>query len=149
MRQRVGVRRRCRTAQQQQQQRTDVSLCVGCICQRSACLHPRLACQSVSQRTWKRKKNKKTEAWASLCGLQASVCQQLAPSLFIFMFVSLPNLTVGSVCRRRGASRGGLEGSPQRGERERDRRSLRVVVIASGLIRWPPGSAAALRQTRI
>lgn len=46
---------------------TDVSLCVKCICQHSARLHPRLAGRSVSQGV---KGGRRSSAW-----VQASVCQ--------------------------------------------------------------------------
>lgn len=135
----MGVWRRSCCKNVQTHSSTDVSLCVKCICQRSACL-PCLACQSVSQCTCK-KRGRHFSVWV------AGICLSIAGAFSLYFYVCLSaNLTVGSVCRRREA--GILGWRAPRRERRGAHLSLWVFGIAGGLIRCPPGSAVCSGRRR-
>lgn len=110
----------------------------------------RLACQSVSQRTWKKKTKKQGLGFSVWV---AGICLSAARAFPLYFYVCLSAKLDSWKClpkeRSLASWAGGLPAERRREERERARRSLRVVVIAGRPMRWPPGSAAALRQTRI
>lgn len=103
--QRVGVWRRLCCKNVQTHNSTDVSLCVKCICQHWACLQPRLACQSVSQRMCEKRPT-----------LLCAGCRHLSVNSlhFLSLFLCLRLCQADSKCLLRERSRrSGLEGSPQ------------------------------------
>lgn len=119
---------------------TDVSLCVKCICQHSACLHPRLACQSVSQCMCKKRPS-----------LLCVGCRHLSvnSSHFLSLFLCLPLCQTDSrkCLLKERSQRSRLKGSPQR---EAKSPSISVGICdCRRTDKMPSGQRCVLQQTEI
>lgn len=117
-----------------------IFMCVICICQHSVCLHPHLACQSVSQCMCKKSPT-----------LLCVGCRHLSvnSSCFLSVFLCLPLCQADSQkCLQKERSHlSQLKGSPQR--------ELRSPSISVGICdcQWsdkmPSGQCSVLRQAGI